>query len=66
MGGAAVRSVLGGTVDVAHMEIRSRENFGRLEFLEFFGGWNSFADPGLVRRQRDVGAANMNGKSEGD
>ena len=66
VGGAAVRSVLGGTVDVAHMEIWSCENFGRLKFLEFFDGWNSFADPGLVRRQRDVGAANMNGKSEGN
>ncbi len=66
MGGAAVRSVLSGTVDVAHMEIWSGENFGCLKILEFFGGWNSFADPGLVIRQRDVGAANMNGKSEGD
>lgn len=64
--GAAVRSVLGGTIDVAHMEIRSRENFGRLKVLECIGGWNSFADPRPVRRRRDVVATNINDKSEGD
>ena len=66
VGGAAVRSVLGGTVDIAHMEIWICENFGRLKLLDFFGGWNSFADTGLMWRRCDVGAASMNGKSEGN